>query len=184
MRRFLPISRPADPVHLIARSLELRPEVASYVKLATYNQDINSMWPSKAIRRLRTEWTLAQVMACCLTAPSHYLNQCWLIISKVLWYSSEGIIMRRSEDTNQQKKFENYILRISLRSPRGQWVNSPHSKHHKPADSIHGHHLMPQSHHTPGPRTGCFEQKSYVHSRGPHGPRAAPYEFCLPVRGP
>ena len=22
--------------------------------------------------------TLAQVMACCLTAPSHYLNQCWL----------------------------------------------------------------------------------------------------------
>ena len=31
--------------------------------------------------------------------------------------------------------------------------------------------------------TGCFEQKSYVHSRGPHGPHAAPYEFCLPVRG-
>ena len=31
---------------------------------------------------------------------------------------------------------------------------------------------------------GCFEQKSYVHSRGPHGPRAAPYEFGLPVRGP
>ena len=36
----------------------------------------------------------------------------------------------------------------------------------------------------PGLFTGCFEQKSYVHSRGPHGPRAAPYEFCLPVRGP
>ena len=27
---------------------------------------------------------LASVMACCLTAPSHYLNQCWLIISKML----------------------------------------------------------------------------------------------------
>ena len=36
----------------------------------------------------------------------------------------------------------------------------------------------------PGLFTGCFEQKSYVHSRGPHGPRAAPYEFYLPVRGP
>ena len=24
--------------------------------------------------------TSAQVMACCLTSPSHYLNQCWLII--------------------------------------------------------------------------------------------------------
>ena len=26
-------------------------------------------------------------MACCLTAPSHYLNQCWLNISKVWWHS-------------------------------------------------------------------------------------------------
>ena len=31
----------------------------------------------------RSGSTLAQVMACCLTAPSHYLNQCWLIISEV-----------------------------------------------------------------------------------------------------
>ena len=30
---------------------------------------INSLWP-----------TLVQVMACCLTAPSHNLNQCWLIM--------------------------------------------------------------------------------------------------------
>ena len=34
--------------------------------------------------------TLAQVMACCLMAPSHYLNQYWLINSKVQWQSSEG----------------------------------------------------------------------------------------------
>ena len=27
--------------------------------------------------------TLAQVMACCLTAPSHYRNQCWLNTTKV-----------------------------------------------------------------------------------------------------
>ena len=26
-------------------------------------------------------------MACCLTAPSHYLDQCWLSINEVLWYS-------------------------------------------------------------------------------------------------
>ena len=32
--------------------------------------------------------------------------------------------------------------------------------------------------------SSCFEQKSYVHSRGPHGARAAPYECCLPARGP
>ena len=47
----------------------------------------NSLWPSDAIWRQRSGSTLAQVMACCLTAPSHYLNQCWLIISEVQWHS-------------------------------------------------------------------------------------------------
>ena len=51
---------------------------------------VNSLWPSDNIWRHRTGSTLAQVMVCCLTAPSHYLNQCWLIISKALRHSSEG----------------------------------------------------------------------------------------------
>ena len=51
---------------------------------------INSLWPSDAIRRCRSGSTLAQVMAYCLTAPSHYLNQCWRFISKVHWHSYEG----------------------------------------------------------------------------------------------
>ena len=45
---------------------------------------INALWPRDAIWRHRSGSTLAQVMACCLTALSHYLNQCWLIISEVL----------------------------------------------------------------------------------------------------
>ena len=45
----------------------------------------NSLCPSDAIWQHRSGSTLAQVMACCLTAPSHYLNQCWLIISEVQW---------------------------------------------------------------------------------------------------
>ena len=36
---------------------------------------LNSLWPSDAIWRQRSGSTLAQAMACCLTAPSHYLNQ-------------------------------------------------------------------------------------------------------------
>ena len=48
----------------------------------------NSLWPSDTIWQHKSGSTLAQVMACCLTAPSHYLNQCWLIISKVQWHSS------------------------------------------------------------------------------------------------
>ena len=43
----------------------------------------NALRPSDAIWQHRSGSTLAQVMACCLTAPSPYLNQCRLIISKV-----------------------------------------------------------------------------------------------------
>ena len=47
-------------------------------------QRVNSLWPSDAIWWQRSGSTLAQVMTCCLMAPSHYLNQCWLVmISKV-----------------------------------------------------------------------------------------------------
>ena len=63
--------------------------------------EINPLWPGDAICQHGTRSTLVQVMACCLTAPSHYLNQCWLIIGEVNWYSSQGIILRRCEDTNQ-----------------------------------------------------------------------------------
>ena len=51
---------------------------------------INSLWPSDAIWQHRSGSTLAQVMACCVMAPGHFLIQCWLIITKVQWHSSEG----------------------------------------------------------------------------------------------
>ena len=41
--------------------------------------------------------TLARVMVCCLTAPTHYPNQGWLIISEVLWPSPEGNFIRNSQ---------------------------------------------------------------------------------------
>ena len=53
---------------------------------------LNSLWPNDTIWRHGSWSTLAQVMARCLTASNHYLNQCWLIISNVLWHSSQGII--------------------------------------------------------------------------------------------
>ena len=62
---------------------------------------LHSLGPSDAIWRWRSWSTLVQVMAYCLTAPRHYLNQSWLVISKVLWYSSEDVIIRSFQDTNQ-----------------------------------------------------------------------------------
>ena len=60
----------------------------------TSSESVNSLWPSDAIWRQRSGSTLVQIMACCLTAPSHYLNQCWLIISKVQWHPSESNFTR------------------------------------------------------------------------------------------
>ena len=85
-------------------------------------QGINSLWTSDAIWRHRSGSTLAQVMGCCLTAPSHYLNHCWLTISKVQWHSSEGNFSRDISAINHWNQLEIYFSKISFKSPRGQWV--------------------------------------------------------------
>ena len=80
-----------------------------WVKVAVVyprHQWVNSLWRGDSMWRHGTRSTLAQVMACCLTAPSHYLNQCWLIIREVAWHSFECITIRRSEGTNQWNKIE------------------------------------------------------------------------------
>ena len=68
----------------------------------TRPQWVNSPWPSDAKWQHRSGSTLAQEMAHFLMAPSHYLNQSSLIISEVLWPSTEG-------NTVSQK-----ILKISI----------------------------------------------------------------------
>ena len=49
---------------------------------------LSSLWSIDTIWRHGTGSTLAQVIACCLMAPSHCLNRCWLIISKVQWQTT------------------------------------------------------------------------------------------------
>ena len=51
---------------------------------------VNSMWSSDAIWWHRSGSTLAQVMALCCQAQSHYLKQCWLCISDILWHSPKS----------------------------------------------------------------------------------------------
>ena len=84
---------------------------------------VNSLWPNHPIWGHRTWSTLAQVMACCLTAPSHYLNQCWLFISKVQSHSSGNHFTKDTSANNHWNQFENYLSKFSFKSPRGQWVN-------------------------------------------------------------
>ena len=44
--------------------------------------------------------TLTRIIACCLTEPNHYLNQCWLIIDKVQWPVSEGNFIGETSANN------------------------------------------------------------------------------------
>ena len=64
----------------------------SFHKMLMTISSINTLWPSDLIWWHKSGWTLAEVMACCLTAPSHYLNQCWVIISEVLTTISQELL--------------------------------------------------------------------------------------------
>ena len=55
---------------------------------------INSLRTNDTIWWQGSSSALVQAMACCLTAPSHYLNQCWLIISEVRRHSPGRNFMR------------------------------------------------------------------------------------------
>ena len=69
----------------------------------------NTLWPSDAIWRQRSWSTLAQVMACCLMTVSHYLNQCWLFITKVQWHLSKANFRWKTWTINHQNQLENYL---------------------------------------------------------------------------
>ena len=61
------------------------------------------------IWRHRSGSTLAQVIACCLTAPSHYLNQYWFIISTVQLYPYKDNFTRDTSAINHQNSLVNYL---------------------------------------------------------------------------
>ena len=87
-------------------------------------QHINSLWPSYSIWHPGNWSTLVQVMACCLTEPSHCLNKCWPFISKVQRKSSEGNFTRDTPAINHQNSLKNSLSKISFQSPSSQWVNN------------------------------------------------------------
>ena len=89
---------------------------------------INSLWPSDTIWWHRSRSTLVQVMACCLTAPSHYLNQCWLIISMVQWHLSESDFTRDAQPSITKISMKITCLCFNSSPPSAtymhQWIGS------------------------------------------------------------
>ena len=75
--------------------------------------NINSLWPSDVKMWHRSQSSLAQEMACCLMAPSHYMKKCWLIISEDMWYLPEGMFIGNAHDINHQTILKNYTFKIT-----------------------------------------------------------------------
>ena len=84
---------------------------------------VNSLVPSDTIWWHRSWSTLVQVMACCLKAPSHYLNQCWLIINRVTWQAPESNFTENAEEFNPSHELETLTFEImtSLRTNEFIW---------------------------------------------------------------
>ena len=81
----------------------------------------NSLWPSETI------WP--HLSGSTLTAPSHYLNQCWLIISEVLWHEPDWNFKSIIQVDILYNELENYNFEIIATPRRGQWVND--SRHNE-----------------------------------------------------
>ena len=71
--------------------------------------------------RHRSASVFVQAMACRLTAPSHFLNQCWIIISSILWHLLERHFTLRGEATMLCYQFENNSFIITSLFPTGWW---------------------------------------------------------------
>ena len=61
---------------------------------------IYSLWASEAIWRQRSGSLLAHIIAGCLTALSHYLNQYWLAINEAHWQSPVANFIRNDSSIN------------------------------------------------------------------------------------
>ena len=90
--------------------------------MCTFQVNFNSLWPGDSTWWHSSGSTLAQVMAGCLTAPSHYLNQCWLLISEALWHLPGSNFTASAPTIILYYEFENYTSKITATSLRGQWV--------------------------------------------------------------
>ena len=82
----------------------------------------DSLGPSDTIRWHGSGSTLVQVIACCLTTPSHYQNQRWHIINGLSFILYQ--FHRKCLKYHFVKWFWKYTCKIISTSIRGQWVNS------------------------------------------------------------
>ena len=85
-------------------------------------QRVNTLWPSDTICRHKSGSALAQVMACCLTASSHYLNNVDLSSVRFSGIHLRANFTRDTSAISHWNSLENYLSKILFKSSRGLWV--------------------------------------------------------------
>ena len=85
-------------------------------------EQFNSLKPSDTIWQYESGSTLAQVMACCLMAPSHYLSQCCLIIKGAVTFTW-GQYLRKCSRYISLLCVWKVLFKNTTASPKQQWVN-------------------------------------------------------------
>ena len=82
----------------------------------------DSLWPNDAFVWHRLGSKLAQVMACCLTAPSHYLNPCWPEICEALASTARRFHSKCPSYYCVWRVWKSYFLNYCYIF-QGPWVN-------------------------------------------------------------
>ena len=118
-------------VQAIRRQANTRTNIEINVKFKSLEKNIwymiydlmqNCYVNSWGMWRHRPGSTLAQVIACFMTAPKHCLNQCWRTINYVLCHSHESNLMGNAREINLQNELEYCTLVTTATSHREQLV--------------------------------------------------------------
>ena len=130
---------------------------------------MNSLWPRDASWWNRSGTTLAQVMVCCLTATSHYLDQCWIIISS----AQVPHLYKNTSAINHWNKLENHLLDFHS-NLRGQFIKTTKMT------CIYGH---PSSYRCPGFTDNGASPAALLTMNVNQISAASPRGFSLPTSG-
>ena len=90
----------------------------------TRPQWVNKSPPSVAYMRQWIGSALDKIMACRLSAPSHYLNQCWVIVD---WTLRNKLLWNFNQNTNtviHTNASEIIVCEMAAILSRGIWVNN------------------------------------------------------------
>ena len=103
-------------------------DISMVLKMAHFRKStgprwVNSLRLNDAIWRHRSGSIFAQVMACCLKAPSHYLSQYWLFINEVCGIHMTAIAQWVPKRLIYKLRFEIYTLKYCY-TPKSQRVNT------------------------------------------------------------